>query len=381
MYPGRTQALQWDSPLPPYTPEMDAALAKEIEARSEQAKAEADTKAKKGPAKAAKPETSETAATPDTVKASEGAGQVSSPADGATDTGEHPPVTPDALDLSFLPEEVRSKVHFDDDKAYAAVKSGWLAHSEATRKFQEASVLRKEADADKRDAENYRALVADPDVAQVVVKAVADKRDGKKPSPPAPSVLDAPIDPENPVASIDAKLKALADKQRELDQREAKAREAANVRVAVGDAVLAYATQSGEDPAVVEQAVKDCDAALAKNGQKWTPETVAVLLPPYVEMAKAKRASAPKPFAPTNGAVTKTAPASATPGTETVASPTGRGGVHQTQPVPYPSWYVNGQPPKGYKPGEADLEQEHLYLMRRRFGPNVTLEDIRSVSR
>lgn len=341
-----------------YTPADDANLLKAMEEAAAKAKAEAE-------ANSAPPEKDKGASSPGVATGDKGNGEeTGSVTNGTAPQSDKAPNAPDfgsAFDTSFLPESVRSKVHFDDDAAFAAVKNGYLAHAEATRKFQEASAL-------KRDAENYRALVSDPDYVQAIAKVTTEKATGNPaPAPESEPELD-PLDP-NSVKTFIAK-QIQVEKAKVVQEMSAPAVHLQRVN----GAISAYFSDKGLDQAACKRCVDAVQENMASHGGMWTPEMVPILLAPYVAAERAKIASPSTPAAPP---ANKTAPVNGAPGLERVASPVGRNGPHQTQTIPFPKHFVNGEPPKGRRASEAELEEELLYAMRKRFGPDVTIEDVR----
>jgi len=306
-----------------------------------------------------------TVAKPDKVEAPAADGVVSG-AGGSADKAQAP-AKPDALDLSFLPESVRSKVHVDDDHALAALKSGYMAHGEATKKFQEAAALR-------RSAENYDFLMADPDLAAVVVKAVADKQAGRKPSEaptdtPEPEI--DPFDPKSVASEIDRRAEVKASEKIEAFRKEL---DAPNVwRAKMNEAIGSYAASHAVEEAVMIEAVKLAAADFQAEGFTPQPDDVARLMGPYVRLARvsAKPAVAP----PVNNLVESK---NGRPGTEAVTSPTGRGGPHTASVLAFPSHWKNGVCP--LRETDEQATASHLYRMRARYGPDVTLEDVRAGS-
>ena len=284
--------------------------------------------------------------------------------------------------LDFLPEAVRSKVTVTDDEAAAVLKSGWMAHSSATQKFIEASNLRKEAEKLQRSASNYDALVADPDVA-LVIKAVEDKRNGKKPSAPV-AVADDPA-----LKDVDPAIVAALDKRAEAKvapalQENAKLREEIQAmqrpqaaRTAFNEVVGAFVAANGVEQDVIAEAIRLADADLEKDGQTLLtvdPKMLPILLRPQVEVARLKKRVPPVANANKNGAANGQA------GTAEVASPTGRGGVHSDQSVPFPAHYVNGEPPRRPRT-DAERSAEHDFHLKLAFGPNATAAELSGASR
>lgn len=299
-------------------------------------------------------------AVPDKV-ADPKAGEAVSGAEGSADKGETPPVKPDALDLSFLPESVRSKVHVDDDHALAALKSGYMAHGAATKKFQEAAALKDAAD-------KWNFIVGDPDLADLVVKAIADKKAGRKPVLPAdePDPEIDPLDPKSVASVIDRRVKAGVEEGvgRLREELDAPARYHAEMNAALG----AYAEQHAIEPDVMVEAIKLAAADLSKSGETAEPRDVPRLMGAYVRLARVAK--------PTTTPVNKPVTPNGHAGTEAVTSPTARGGPHTGGVVPFPSHWKNGECP--LHETDEQMESSHLYRMRRLYGPNVTLEDVRA---
>ena len=275
------------------------------------------------------------------------------------------PETVEEADLSFLPEAVRSQVKVSSVQAAAALKSGWMAHSEATKRFTEAKAM-------ERDATNYRDLVADPELAEIVTKAVMDKRAGRKPLAPVaePDPEIDPFDPKSVASFVSKQVETKVSEARAADQAE---RERPNeVKAAVNEALNAYQLDRAIDPAIFVEAVKMADAALVKNRRVWDPETVDVLIEPYVALASAAKAKQ------VTEAVNKADTKNGRSGTAEAASPTGLGGPHTAHVIPLPAHLATGKPPKAIT--DEMREQELLYAMRRRYGPGVTLEDVRAAT-
>lgn len=354
--------------MPGWTPEQDAALEAEVAKRAESAKAADAAKATPPVKDKGEPPAAKETSSPENVPPVAGEEKVTNDEAGDKDKGKTPE-SQGAFDVSFLPEDVRSRVHFDDEKSFAAVKSGWMAHAEATKKFQEAGAIR-------RDAENYRAVVADEEVGGVLLQAAALRKAGKKfrlveEGQPTPKAEEPEFDPFDPKAHERIARKAVRE---ELGQFREELERPSKVTVAVNSALEAYAAAENIDQPTMIEAIKMADAALVKAGRKWDPEQVAVLMPGYVEAAKAKKPAAPPPGA------NKAPPSNGHKGTEEASSPVGRGGPHQTHVVPPPAFYVDGHTPNR-RLTNAEWDEENLYRMRLRFGPNVTIEDIRSVTR
>jgi hypothetical protein len=349
--------------LPTWTPELDAEMAK----ASAQIIAEA-----KAAANAPPPDTDKgadavnPAQTPDKGESSVEGSVSNTPASG-TDKGDvAPPTPPSELDLTFLPEDVRSEIQIKTEKAYAAIKAGWETRGESTKRWMEAADMRKAAEADKRDAENYRALLNDPAKGISVLQAAM----GGPAEPAAPAAAEAPPDPVLDPAAFQAWLdKRDEDREARILTKVREERERPNVlRNAVNDALTAYAEENAVDQAVMEAAVKAADASLRARGKVWNPDQVPVLMDGFIASARAKAPATPTP-APTNGHA----------GTTEVVSPVGRGGPHQANLVPVPHFFVNGSPPNRDLTND-EMEQVGLYATRKHLGPGVTLEEYRAVS-
>jgi hypothetical protein len=365
--------LQAEQPHLPTVPDPDAALEAEFTKRAA-AKAAASTA----------PVKTDTADSTPAATGDKPNGETAAPVSGAAVTAEDKAKAPDAattLDLSFLPENVRSQVHFDSEEAAAAVKAGWLAHGAATKKFIEASNLRKEAEALQRSAKNYDALVADPDVA-LVIKAVEDKRNGKKPAAPAPAEDDpalALLGPDG-IAAIDRRTEAKvsaanAEVTRLREEIESITRPTAQ-RAVFNQTCDAFVAANQVEQDVMAEAIRMADADLAKDGQSLIdvdPKMLPILLRPQVEVARLKKRVPPVAVANKNGAANGQA------GTAEVASPVGRGGAHSEQSVPFPKHYVNGQPPRRPRTA-AEWAEEDDFRVKLAYGPNATASDVRAAS-
>lgn len=353
--------------LPTWTPEQDAAFVEE----SNRIKAEYAKETGTSPAQADKDATSDDAAPPDKA-AGEAPGADSRGTAATEGQGETPPDDAGTFDLSFLPESVRSKIRVEDEEAHAALKSGWMAHSEATKRFQEAKRL-------EREAENYRSITSDPEIAKVVHSMIADKLAGKPLSTPKVVEEQIPaIDPFEPAtieAHVEKRVEIALRKSMEAEaaRRRAEAEAPVLAKQAVTEALVAYVAESGIDEATAKEATALANARLLARGKTWDPERVDVLMDAAVAEVRLKKA-APAPSAPANKTVP---PQNGASGTATVASPVGRGGAHAAHAIPAPK-YSNGLSTPPAHMTDEDYEQEMLYAMRKRFGPNVTIDDVRA---
>lgn len=352
--------------LPTWTPEHDASLETALAAHAAKAVATATP-----PAQADKGAVPPTPTGSDKATVESG-GSVSGESVAGGDKGATPPPPADAPDLSWLPDEVRSKVHFDDDETHAKVKSGFMAHSAATAKFTEAARLREEAKAIERDAANYRVLSAHPR-AKDIVKAVVEGGDVPEPQP-----TREPVDTSDPAAVLAELDRTKAEAKAEVDKLREELTGPARHRQAVIDTLRAFEVDNSVPEKVMTEAVAAADAYLLSKGRKWNPETAADLVAGYVEVARAKYATKPPPVpAPTGQPAV---PPNGHTGTAEVASPTGSGGPHNQGLVPLPSFYVNGKMPN--RPlTAAEWNEQDLYRMRERYGPGVTPEQIRIANR
>ncbi len=340
--------------LATWTPEKDAAFA----AESKRMVADAS----KAPAAKQDKQVDSAAPVPDKVDGSKAEAVVSDdkgPADKAK-----APDGPEAPDLSFLPESVRSKVHFDDDHALGTVKSGFMAHAEATKKFQAASALQ-------RDAENYRFLIGDEDMAAVVAKAMADKKAGRKIGVPAVAPVATDVDPLDP-ASLAQFVTSTAEKV--ADEKVAAARTEVQkeldaptlYRNAMNAAITEYAKANAVETDVMAEAVK---LAAADNANVDVfPEDVPRLMGGYVRAARLSK-QVTKP-------VNKPVVGNGHAGTEAVTSPNGRGGSAVANTLTFPAHWVNGRPPRVETDAQAELTM--LYAIQKNYGPDVTLEAART---
>lgn len=352
--------------MPTYTPEMDAELA-------EASKALIAAKAPVVPTDKAAPAAP---VIPDKVEGAPASGAVPS-APTADDKAKAPEAKP-VLVPDFLPEKIRPKVHVDDEEALETLKAGYLAHSEATKRFTAAKAL-------ERDAANYRAFKDDPVLGPLIVQAALDKQAGKTPRLAPYDGQDPSVPPEE---RFDDATEARLARERErvkaetLAQLRAEAARPQQAIASVNEAITQFAIENEVDKDLMLAAVELAKPALLRT---MDPEQVPALMPAYLELAKVK-AAAPKAPPPQPTSTPPAAPrqADATSngnlGLETVASPIGRSSPNASQVVEFPKFYVNGQPPR--RPlTEDEMEEVGLFAMRRRFGPDVTLEEYRIARR
>lgn len=294
---------------------------------------------------------------------------------GGAKADEAPPA-PDALDLAFLPETIRSKVRFDDKEAYEVVKSGFMAKEHHSKWVNEA--------ADQvHAAENWKKATKEPPRARSIISILTSANFDEAAEARVKAALEAQsepageeeaaesIDPLDPVARQkeirrEAEKIAKTEIRRTLDeiQRPALAQQAVNA------AIDRYVATSGTPQAVMVEAVKLHNASPARRSM-LTPENADELLAPYVELAKLK--------ANTNGTATNSPAQNATSGLTEVASPTSRGGSFQPQPVPLPKHWADGSAVKpGFRPTQAQLEDEILYAAQKNVSPSFTREALRA---
>lgn len=293
-------------------------------------------------------ETPEAPATPPADTATDEAApkESSEATEAETDKGTQeatPPASPaptPALELKALPEAIRSKIARNEALTPAdwqEIDKGWLLQADYTRKTQEASDVRKQAEADKRDAEVYRRIAKSQKAVDAALKALEAGDDGDQDS--------TDDDVFDPLTATPEQAKAW--KQRTIaDARKAAAEEARRIQreeliepvsraAAVEAEILAYAQEEGIPServgALAAEAVETLERTnvLARSG--WTKDNARALIAPYFRAEKVSKA----PVA-TNGTAKDAAP----PPMPRVAAPGRGGGV--TAPPPVPKWKRDG---------------------------------------
>lgn len=262
------------------------------------------------------------------------------------------PESEDAVDLSFLPEEVRAQVVVKSKEAANKIKSGWMGHAKITQGFQEIAAV-------KRDAENWRKAVSDPVKAKKIVAILTDESIGTE-----PEAEEVEIDP----LTLDGKgLKDLIRKEaaKLVDAERAKAMEAVAAptrHLQTLNAAISEVAERGDIPeATMKAAIALWKADLAENGGSLTDVPVAAvpaLLAPYLRLTRVTPGKAQTNAGAVNGRAG---------GLSEVASPNGRSGSSAGTTIVVPDHVRAGRP--AATPAEFNAEME--YAFRKRFGPDA----------
>lgn len=261
------------------------------------------------------------------------------------------PATEEAVDLSFLPEEVRAQVVVKSKEAANKIKSGWMGHAKITQGFQEIAAV-------KRDAENWRKAVSDPVKAKKIVAILTDEA-------PDPVEEEVEIDP----LTLDGKgFKDLIRKEaaKLLEAERVKAMEAAAAptrHLQTLNAAISEVAMKGEIPeATMKAAIALWKQDLAENGGNLNDVPVAAvpaLLAPYLRLTRVTPGKAQTNAGAANGRAG---------GLAEVASPNGRSGSSAGSTIVVPEHVRLGRP--AATPEEFNAEME--YAFKKRFGPDAS---------
>lgn len=260
------------------------------------------------------------------------------------------PESEDAVDLSFLPEEVRAQVVVKSKEAANKIKSGWMGHAKITQGFQEIAAV-------KRDAENWRKAVSDPVKAKKIVAILTDEAI-------EPEAEEAEIDP----LTLDGKgLKDLIRKEaaklvEATRKQEAEAAAAPTRHLQTLNAAISEVAMKGEIPeATMKAAIALWKQDLAENGGTLNDVPVAAvpaLLAPYLRLTRVTPGKAQTNAGATNGRAG---------GLSEVASPNGRSGSSAGSTIVVPEHVRLGRPAATSEEFNAEME----YAFKKRFGPDA----------
>jgi hypothetical protein len=319
-----------------------------------------------------KPKSDTTAVPSEGAKAVEDKGAEATPA--APGTAE-PPAKAISPDLSFLPEDIRSEFQTLSPKAADALKKGWLQEKDATKKWQEAAELRKQAEAFKANAELWDRLASRPEAMRAAMKVLEG---GEAPSESAevdPDTFDFTQAPDN--AAIVKAMKALVRKMiaaeapgiadARVDERLIKPATLMQKRQL---AVVALGREAGYTKEQLEDAIgKANDHYAALGGPTWDrldPEKAQAWVTPFLPAKAATNGkSTHSPLANPLGDVSRVA----APGT----------GANTIPPFPEPEVVRSKKPIAKMSPSE--LEEYTAHLLREKLGTPITVADLRGITR
>jgi len=272
--------------------------------------------------------------------------------------GKTPEVAPKAVDVEWLPENLRSKASTLDPELIAYLKPGHMRRGEHSRAMKAMEEERKSIEAIKAKAGLWERLEANPEVAAKTYAML----NGEAPSAAAPEseeeVPDPLVDPKGYAKwmreSIVRELKTTTEKV--IDERVFAPK---NEEEAVRAAALSWAEDNHIDAATLKSVATRADAMAKRLGVRISAESVGELL------ATAYEASGK--VAPTNGA----ANGAENGGLLKVVSPSSRGST-AVSPVGVPQHVREGRTPSTNEERVAHA----AYLARERLGMKVSTEDI-----
>lgn len=281
-----------------------------------------------------------------------------SPPDGADKPGE----TTKAVDVEWLPENLRPKATNLDPELSAYLKAGHLRRGEHSRNMKAMEEERKQIEAIKAKAGLWERLEANPEVAAAAYKML----NGEAVPTAAPDadeeVPDPLVDPKGYAKWIrDQVTKDLVSKaEKVVDDRVFAPR---NEEEAVKASCLAWAEDNHvTDQATLNAVAAEADALAKELGLKFTPESTPKILTRAMRSLGAK--------APTNGASNGTGNG----GLLKVASPSSRGSS-AVAPTGVPASVREGRLPRT----DEERIEFAAYLGRERLGMKTSSEDIRSL--
>lgn len=261
------------------------------------------------------------------------------------------PVEVEAVDLSYLPEDVRPEITVKSPEVAKRLKSMVMGHKAVTQGLQEVAQI-------KRDAANWQAATADPEKARKIVQILTGQEEAAAEVEEAVSPLD--LDGPGLLALIDKRSALQAKKEVhglvETQAAPLKHRDQIN-------AALTQVAQTRQLPTeTLQAAVALWKQDLAEEGMDIStvsPAQVPALIAPYLRLTRA----APPKTAQTNG----TPAGTRTAGLSEVASPNGRTGVASGSTVVVPPHIREGRPPLT----NAEHNAEYEYAFHKRFGPDA----------
>lgn len=265
-----------------------------------------------------------------------------------------------AVDVEWLPENLRSKASTLDPELIAYLKPGHMRRGEHSRAMKAMDEERKAIEAIKVKAGLWERLEANPEVA-----AEAYERLNGKPSTAQPEadeeVPDPLVDPKGYAKwmreSIVRELKTTTEKV--IDERVFAPK---NEEEAVRASCHTWAEDNHIDPAVLGAVATKADALAKRLGVRVTSESVGDLLTTaYESMGK---------VAPTNGRANGTGNG----GLLKVASPTSRGSS-AVAPTGVPASVRENRLPRT----DEERIEFAAYLGRERLGMKTSSEDIRTL--
>lgn len=281
-----------------------------------------------------------------------------SPPDGA----EKPVETTKAVDVEWLPENLRSKATNLDPELSAYLKAGHLRRGEHSRTMKAMDEERKQIEAIKAKAGLWERLEANPEVAAAAYKMLNGEA--------APTATPE-ADEEIPDPIVDPKGYAKWLRGEVTKDLESKAAKVVEDRVfapkSEEEAIRAACLEWAEDNHVSDNATlaaisAEADAIAKELGLRFTPESTPKIL------SRAYKALGIK--APTNGASNGTGNG----GLLKVASPSSRGST-AVAPTGVPAFVRNGALPRT----DEERIEYAAYLARERLGMKTSSEDIRSL--
>jgi len=281
-----------------------------------------------------------------------------SPPDGA----EKPVETTKAVDVEWLPENLRPKATNLDPELVAYLKPGHMRRGQFTREMKAMEEERKQIEAVKAKAGLWERLEANPEVAAAAYKMLNGEAAPTATPEADEDVPDPLVDPKGYANWIRAQVtKDLVSKTEKVVEDRVFAPR--NEEAAIKAVCHAWA----EDNHVADQATLNAVAAeadvLAKElGLQFTPESTPKIL------TRAMRSLGSK--APTNGASN----GAGNGGLLKVASPSSRGSS-AVAPTGVPASVREGRLPRT----DEERIEFAAYLGRERLGMKTSSEDIRSL--
>jgi len=264
-----------------------------------------------------------------------------------------------AVDVEWLPENLRSKASTLDPELAAYLKPGHMRRGEHSRAMKAMEEERKQIEAIKAKAGLWERLEANPEVAAAAYKMLNGEAAPTATPDSEDEVPDPVIDPKGYAKWIRAQVTS------DIEARAAKVVEDRVVaprteEAAVKSAALSWAEDNHvTDNALLGEVAKKADSMAKRLGVKVTPESVSELLSLAYDAMGTK--------APSNGRVNGTESG----GLLKVVSPSNRGST-TVAPVGVPQHIRENRAPQTNEERMAHA----AHLARERLGMKVSTEDI-----
>jgi len=277
------------------------------------------------------------------------------------DGADKPVEAPKAVDVEWLPENLRSKAANLDPELAAYLKPGHMRRGEHSRAMKALEEERKQIESIKAKAGLWERLEATPEVAAKTYKMLNGESDAA-PEESDEEIPDPLVDPKGYAKWLRASIvKDIAPTAAKVVEDRIVAPR--NEEEAVRAACLSWAEDNHvTDNALLGEVAKKADAVAKRLGLRLTPESTPEILSLAYESMGAKAS---------NGKVNGSANGTENGGLLKVVSPSSRGST-AVAPVGVPQHIRENRAPSTNEERVAHA----AYLARERLGLKVSTEDI-----